>query len=142
MLTTRLLSITALATSLALPAAAQDLQPHRAVYSVTMLEKGKSAGGPPGTYAFELKQTCEGYVINQRMRLEVGDLQVQVYEQIAGQWLVPTTAAPAFSIATACRVSLIPPDALTSALPCTALTRSFTSSGEHEPGPKPVHVLT
>ncbi len=27
--------------------------------------------GPPGTYAFELKQTCVGCVINQRMRLEV-----------------------------------------------------------------------
>jgi len=71
MLTTRLLPIAALATSLALPAAAQDLQPHRAVYSVSMLEKGKPGMGPPGTYAFELKQTCDGYVINQRMRLEV-----------------------------------------------------------------------
>ena len=27
--------------------------------------------GAPGTYAFELRQTCDGYVINQRMRLEV-----------------------------------------------------------------------
>ena len=36
-----------------------------------MLEKGKPGMGAPGTYAFELKQTCDGYVINQRMRLEV-----------------------------------------------------------------------
>jgi hypothetical protein len=71
MLTSRLLPVAALAASLALPAAAQDLQPHRAVYSVSMLEKGKPGMGPPGTYAFELKQTCDGYVINQRMRLEV-----------------------------------------------------------------------
>ena len=71
MLTSRLLPIAVVAASLALPAAAQELQPHRAVYAVTMLEKGKRGMGPPGTYAFELKQTCEGYVINQRMRLEV-----------------------------------------------------------------------
>jgi len=71
MLIARLLPIAAVAASLALPAAAQELQPHRAVYSVSMLEKGKPGMGPPGTYAFELKQTCDGYVINQRMRLEV-----------------------------------------------------------------------
>jgi len=71
MLTSRLLPIAVVAASLALPAAAQELQPHRAVYAVTMLEKGKRGMGPPGTYAFELKQTCDGYVISQRMRLEV-----------------------------------------------------------------------
>ncbi len=71
MLTTRFLPIAVLAASLSLPAAAQELQPHRAVYTVTMLEKGKPGMGAPGTYAFELKQTCDGYVINQRMRLEV-----------------------------------------------------------------------
>ena len=71
MLTSRLLPIAVVAASLALPAAAQELQPHRAVYAVTMLEKGKRGMGPPGTYAFELKQTCDGYVISQRMRLEL-----------------------------------------------------------------------
>jgi hypothetical protein len=71
MLKRRLLPLAALAASLALPAAAQELQPHRAVYSVSMLEKGKAGMGAPGTYAFELRQTCDGYVINQRMRLEV-----------------------------------------------------------------------
>ena len=59
------------ATTLALPAAAQEMQPHRAVYTAVMLEKGKPSGGTPGTYAFELKLTCDGYVMNQRMRLEV-----------------------------------------------------------------------
>jgi len=59
------------AATLALPAAAQELQPHRAVYSATMLEHGKPGGGAPGTYAFELKLTCDSYIINQRMRLDV-----------------------------------------------------------------------
>jgi hypothetical protein len=59
------------AVTLALPAAAQDMQPHRAVYVATVLEKGKPGGGPPGTYAFELKLTCDSYVMNQRMRLEI-----------------------------------------------------------------------
>jgi len=71
MLTSRLLPIAILAASLGLPAAAQDLQPHRAVYAVSMLDKGKPGIGAPGTYAFELRQTCDGYVISQRMRLEV-----------------------------------------------------------------------
>ncbi len=59
------------AATLALPAAAQELQLHRAVYSATMLEHGKPGGGAPGTYAFELKLTCDSYIINQRMRLDV-----------------------------------------------------------------------
>lgn len=71
MLNLRHLPLAALAAALALPAAAQELQPHRAIYQVTMLEKGRAGMGAPGTYAFELKQTCEGYVIQQRMRLEV-----------------------------------------------------------------------
>jgi hypothetical protein len=71
MLILRSLSLAALAAAAALPAAGQELQPHRAVYSVSMLEKGKAGMGAPGTYAFELKQTCDGYVIYQRMRLEV-----------------------------------------------------------------------
>ncbi len=57
--------------AIALPAAAQELQPHRAAYAVSLLEKGKPGADSPGTYAFELKQTCDGYVINQRMRLEL-----------------------------------------------------------------------
>jgi len=71
MLILRTLPVAALAAAAALPVAAQELQPHRAVYSVTMLEKGKAGAGAPGTYAFELKQTCDGYVIYQRMRLEL-----------------------------------------------------------------------
>ncbi len=71
MLNSRLMMGALVAATLALPAAAQDMQPHRAVYSATMLERGKPDGGTPGTYAFELKTTCDGYVMNQRMRLEI-----------------------------------------------------------------------
>ena len=59
-----------LAALAAVPAAAQELAPHRAVYAVTTLERGKPNGDPPGTYAYELKLTCEGYVVHQRLRLE------------------------------------------------------------------------
>jgi hypothetical protein len=59
------------AATLALPAAAQEMQPHRAVYSANLLERGKPDGGAPGTYAFELKLTCDSYIINQRMRLDI-----------------------------------------------------------------------
>ena len=71
MLIFRSLPLAVLAAAAALPATAQELQPHRAVYTVSMLEKGKAGGGAPGHYAFELKQTCDGYVIQQRLRLEV-----------------------------------------------------------------------
>jgi hypothetical protein len=60
-----------LAATFGLPAAGQEMQPHRAVYTATMLERGKPGGGAPGTYAFELKTTCDGYIMNQRMRLEI-----------------------------------------------------------------------
>jgi hypothetical protein len=50
---------------------AQEMQPHRAAYDVAMLENGKPTPGTSGNYAFELKLTCDGYVINQRLRLEI-----------------------------------------------------------------------
>ena len=50
-----------------------------------MLEKGKAGMGPPGTYAFELKQTCDGYVINQRMRLEVEGAKGSVVSEQTSQ---------------------------------------------------------
>ena len=71
MLSARSLLPVVLAAAVALPAAAQELQPHRAIYTVNMLEKGRAGTGAPGHYAFELKQTCDGYVIQQRMRLEM-----------------------------------------------------------------------
>jgi hypothetical protein len=71
MLTCRILPVVVVAASIAVPAAAQDFQPHRAAYSVTMLEHGKPTSSPPGTYAFELRLTCDGYIVNQRMRLEL-----------------------------------------------------------------------
>ncbi len=58
------------AVAMAAPATAQELAGHRAAYSVNALERGKPAG-TAGTYAFELRQTCDGYVINQRLRLEL-----------------------------------------------------------------------
>jgi hypothetical protein len=57
--------------AIALPAAAQDLQPHRAAYDVALLDHGKPSADSPGTYAFELKLTCDSYIINQRLSLEV-----------------------------------------------------------------------
>jgi hypothetical protein len=56
----------------ATPAAAQDFVPHRAVYAVSGLDRGKPGLGTSGTYAYELRLTCEGYVVNQRLRLESG----------------------------------------------------------------------
>ena len=77
--------LAAVAAAIALPATAQELQPHRAIYTVSMLEKGKPGGGAPGHYAFELKQTCEGYVINQRMRLEVEGAKGQAVSEQTSQ---------------------------------------------------------
>ena len=56
------------AIAVAAPGQAQDLAPHRAVYSVITLVHGKPSGEAPGTYAYELKLTCDGYVVNQRLR--------------------------------------------------------------------------
>ena len=74
MLTLRLLPLLALTVAVPVlsvsPASAQDLAPHRAVYSVTSLERGKPSPGTTGTYAYELRQTCDGWAINQRLRLE------------------------------------------------------------------------
>ncbi len=74
MLTVRLLPpMVALAVSaLVTPALAQDFAPHRAVYSVSSLDRGKPGPSTSGTYAYELRLTCDGYVINQRLRLEAG----------------------------------------------------------------------
>jgi hypothetical protein len=72
MLIPRLLALASLAALAATPpATAQELQPHRAAYAVSALEHGKPVPSTPGTYAFELKATCEAYVISQLMRLEV-----------------------------------------------------------------------
>ena len=84
MLNVRLLSIAALLAGLAVPAAAQDFAPHRAVYSVVTLDKGKPGDGVPGTYAYELRLTCDGYIVNQRLRLEIpGPRGMVVSEQLS-----------------------------------------------------------
>jgi len=64
------LCVAAFAPALA-PAWAQELQPHRAAYDVTMLDHGKPSPDSAGSYAFEVKLTCDGYIINQRMRLSI-----------------------------------------------------------------------
>jgi hypothetical protein len=73
MLTVRRLTPVLLLAALAAapPAAAQELTSHRAVYSVVTLDHGKPNGEAPGTYAYELRLTCDGYVVNQRLRLDV-----------------------------------------------------------------------
>jgi hypothetical protein len=67
------------------PVLAQDFAPHRAVYSVTTLERGKPGNGAPGTYAYELRLTCDGYVINQRLRLEVAGPRAAVVSEQQSQ---------------------------------------------------------
>jgi EipB-like len=76
MLNARLLSIAVLLAAPALPAAAQDMAPHRAVYSVVTLDHGKPGDGVPGT--------CDGYIVNQRLRLELpGPRGMVVSEQMS-----------------------------------------------------------
>ena len=62
------------------PAAAQDFAPHKAAYAVSALDHGKS-GASIGNYAYELKLTCEAYVITQRLRLDVEGRNATVSEQ-------------------------------------------------------------
>src|SRR5258707_3875850 len=84
MLNARLLSIAVLLAAPVLPASAQDMVPHRAVYSVVTLDHGKPGDGVPGTYAYELKLTCDGYIVNQRLRLEIpGPRGMVVSEQLS-----------------------------------------------------------
>jgi hypothetical protein len=74
------LSLLAGAVTLA-PAMAQDFVPHRAVYDVSALDRGKPGTGTSGTYAYEIKLTCDGYVVNQRLRLEVAGARVANEQQ-------------------------------------------------------------
>jgi hypothetical protein len=71
--------------AVAAPAAAQDLAPHRAVYAVTTLERGKPDGAAPGTYAYELKLTCDGYVVNQRLKLEIAGARARIVSEQQSQ---------------------------------------------------------
>ncbi|WP_439612697.1 EipB family protein [Reyranella sp.] len=82
MLNRRLLAPAVVLAVLASPAMAQEMAPHRAAYDVGSIENGKPSGGTRGTYAYELKQTCDGYVIYQRLRLEAsGQRSAVVSEQ-------------------------------------------------------------
>ena len=87
MLNTRLLmamSLVAVVATLA-PAAAQDFAPHRAVYSVSALDRGKPGTGTSGTYAYEIRLTCDGYVVNQRLRLETAGARAAVASEQQSQ---------------------------------------------------------
>lgn len=84
MLNVRLMTpISAVLASAALTStvAAQELAPHRAVYAVSGLERGKPGNGTSGTYAYELRLTCEGYVVTQRLRLEAAGPRSTTSEQ-------------------------------------------------------------
>jgi hypothetical protein len=52
-------------------AAAQDFAPHRAAYDVKLLEHGKTGADSVGTYAYEMKATCDSYIVTQRLRLQI-----------------------------------------------------------------------
>ncbi len=59
---------------------------HRAAYSVVTLEKGKPSGDAPGTYAYELKLTCDGgYIVNQRLRLEIPGARTSIVSEQQSQ---------------------------------------------------------
>lgn len=73
------------AATAATAAVAQDFVPHRAVYTVTTLERGKPDGGSPGTYAYEIKLTCDGYIINQRLKLELAGARAPVVSEQQSQ---------------------------------------------------------
>jgi hypothetical protein len=76
--------VMAIASLAAVSSGAQELQPHRAAYDVSLLDHGKPGADSPGTYAFELKLTCENYIINERLRLEVdGGRSSVVTEQLS-----------------------------------------------------------
>lgn len=71
MLTEKVLPVVFAAALLAWPAAAQNLASHRAAYQVSLLDHGKPGANTTGTYAYELRATCEGYLMVQRLRLEL-----------------------------------------------------------------------
>ena len=72
MLINRSLPLALVLATLAVPALAQEMAPHRAVYTVSPMERGKPISTASiGTYAYELRLTCEGYTVNQRMRIEI-----------------------------------------------------------------------
>lgn len=79
----RLLPCVLLSVVVAAPALAQDLASHRAAYAVSSFDRGRGvANGFVGSYAFELRETCSGFAVNQRLRLEIpGGRQPIISEQ-------------------------------------------------------------
>lgn len=71
--------------SYAVSSQAQELQPHRAAYDVALLDHGKPGVETAGTYAFELKRSCDGYIMNQRLRLELDGRKGEVVTEQLSQ---------------------------------------------------------
>ena len=49
------------------------------------LDRGKPGTGTSGTYAFEIRLTCDGYVVNQRLRLETAGARAAVASEQQSQ---------------------------------------------------------
>jgi hypothetical protein len=81
--------------AIAVPAVAQDFTPHRAVYAIKGIESSKPGTRSSGTYAYELRMTCDSYVVNQRLRLDAtggresaaSEQQTQMTESLDGKRL-------------------------------------------------------
>jgi hypothetical protein len=58
---------------LAFPAAAQTLVPHRAAYSLSLIEGKGDVTGIEGALAVDWAEVCEGWTISQRMRFRMSD---------------------------------------------------------------------
>jgi hypothetical protein len=71
MLTSRILLAAIVAVAPGWTASAQELAGHRAAYQVKLLEHGKPGAEAAGTYAYELRATCDGYLMVQRLRIEL-----------------------------------------------------------------------
>jgi hypothetical protein len=87
MLTRSWLLGAALGGLVAFTAQAQELRPYRAAYDVAMLDHGKASADSPGTYAFELKLTCDAYIFNQRLHLEIDGTRTSVVTEQLSQMI-------------------------------------------------------
>src|SRR5947207_682534 len=63
-----------LALSLAGPAAAGEIMPHRALYKMSLSRSGGDSGvtGASGTMAYQWGEACDGWTVEQRYRMKMG----------------------------------------------------------------------
>lgn len=80
----RFLIVSTVAALFAVPAGAQEFAAHKAAYAVNALDHGK-LGERVGNYAYEVKITCDSYVITQRLRLDVGGVTEQQSQMTEGR---------------------------------------------------------